>query len=223
MDAVPTEGQPSKAPKAEASVRPLEEGVTRVRDILRRNLGAEGTTDVIPAGKTITGITQENFRWPQRYYEGPDDQNPNDGEIYSIRFQDGTASFFTHSKVPAWNPWRNFAAGAAGVMAMDWAVNNIGTYNGKDKMELVIAVDNPTAKGPVADKYTATFDGSKTVLVITKANGETETQEYEGDRTQPELLLEEWRKLVQKNGKALETIEYSNPPVDSPAPVTPTV
>ena len=89
-DIVNTEGALNQAPQ-EPSIKPLEQGITRVSDILRKNLGAERAAELMPADKAVTGITQENFQWQNRYVEysplpGPEDRNPSDGEIYSIKF-----------------------------------------------------------------------------------------------------------------------------------------
>ncbi|OGK58831.1 hypothetical protein A3G65_01910 [Candidatus Roizmanbacteria bacterium RIFCSPLOWO2_12_FULL_37_7b] len=226
MDATIPEDSAGRLPREEGALRPLDEGLAKVRQILEKTLGPERAGELIPSEKAVEGITQENFQWANRYVEGPNDTNPNDGEIYSVRFKDGSASFFTHSKVPVNDPWRaillNAAAVGAGVKVHEWATNNSGTWDGKNRLELVIPVADPTADGPVVDRYTAVFDGIKTDFTTAKANVETVTQEFDGDQSQPELMLGQWRELIRKDGRALEAIEYSAAPVASPVPTTTT-
>src|SRR3989344_2710569 len=145
MDATIPEDSAGRLPREEGALRPLDEGLAKVRQILEKTLGPERAGELIPSEKAVEGITQENFQWANRH-----------------------------------------------------------------------------ADGPVVDRYTAVFDGIKTDFTTAKANGETVTQEFDGDQSQPELMLGQWRELIRKDGRALEAIEYSAAPVASPVTTTTT-
>lgn len=193
--------------------KPLSEGIKRVKDIFETHLKApKGLADeLMPATKTVVGVTQENFRWGDRYVEDQANPESTDGEIYSIKFQDGSVSYFMYSKVPV-DGWaaimRDPAAVSAGVRVHDWAVNDVALWDGNKRLQLVI----PTGEGYGVNRFTATFDGDKTTFEASDGT-ETKTQIYEGDQSKPETLLKEWRnRVMRKDGSRLETVEYGIAP-----------
>lgn len=193
--------------------KPLSEGIKRVKDIFEAHLRVpKGLADeLMPVTKTVVGITQENFRWKRRYVKDQANPESTDGEIYSIKFQDGAVSYFMYSKVPV-DGWaaimQDAAAVSAGVRVHDWAVNDAALWDGNSRLQLII----PTGEGYGVNRYTATFDGNKTTFEASDGT-ETKTQTYEGDQSKPETLLKEWRnRVMRKDGSRLETVEYGIAP-----------